>query len=428
MDRLLGALGLSATEGSDSLDPLSNRLAAFDKEWGQPALRDLLPGGPAGAAETVARHLAGARLSRNDRTRIVIEKPFGRDLASAPAPQPRPVGSFRRNPDLPDRPLSGQGNRPEHPRSSALPTSSSSRVWNRRYIDHVQITVAETVGVEHRGGYYDHAGALRDMIQNHLLQILCLIAMEPPVSFEDDEIRNKKVDVLHAIRPIPRTGSTCTPSAVNMAPGWLEGERVPAYREEPDVAPILRPRPSPPSSSSSTIGAGRTCRSICVPGNGSRPKSPKSSIQLPAVPHQSFPPRPGLVWEPNRLDDPNSAGRRHPPPFPGQAPRTFRPPLSRRDALLLRRELQGRPPEAYETLLLDVMQGDATLFMRADQVEAAWRVIAPVLENWGAVKPSDVFYPAGSWGPKAAETLMARDGRRWAQPSVLDHSREASRS
>jgi glucose-6-phosphate 1-dehydrogenase len=295
-------------------------------------------------------------------------------------------------------------------------------IWDRRYIDHVQITMAEQVGVEHRGEYYDKAGALRDMVQNHLLQVLCLMAMEAPVSFQDEEIRNKKVDVLHAIRAIPREQVYEFAVRGQYGAGWLEGEHAAAYRREPGVDP---------DSNTETYVALKffidNWRWQDVPfylrtGKRLPAKVSEASIQFRPVPHQSFPASAIGDWAPNRLVIQIQ-------PYEGillrfQAKRPG--PDMRLSPVAMRfsyhEAFHSSPPEAYETLLLDVMRRDATLFMRADQVEAAWSVVMPVLEGWSAVTP-EVFpnYPAGSWGPESAQVLIAKDGHSWLLPSCFEN-------
>ena len=261
-------------------------------------------------------------------------------------------------------------------------------IWNRRYIDHVQITVAEQVGIEHRGGYYDQAGALRDMIQNHLLQVLCLVAMEPPVSFQDDEIRNKKVDVCTPSGRSRGTWSTSSPCAVSTAPvGWKGNRcRLPPgawcgarFRTETFVALKLYMDNWRWQDVPFYLRTGKR-----LPARSRKPPS----IPACAAPIVSPLGDRGLAAQP--AGDPDPAVRGYPPALSGQAARSGRPPQPGRHALLLPGSVQGRPPEAYETLLLDVMRGDATLFMRADQVEAAWAVITPILEGWEAASP-EVF-------------------------------------
>ena len=290
-------------------------------------------------------------------------------------------------------------------------------MWDRRYIDHVQITVAEQVGVGHRGGYYDHAGALRDMIQNHLLQILCLIAMEPPVSFAADEIRNKKVDVLRAIRPIAAEQVPAAAVRGQYGQGWLHGQQVPAYQQEEGVAE---------NSSTETFAALklfvdnwrwqdvpfylRTGKRLPIHGS-------QVVVTFRPVPHQSFPETAVETWRSNRLIiniQPEEGIRMtFQAKRPGPAMRLSPVHLD----FSYQEAFKTASPEAYETLLLDVIEGDATLFMRADQVEASWKVIMPVLEMWAANPPLDFpNYPAGTWGPEASNVLIAQDGRSWLQP------------
>jgi glucose-6-phosphate 1-dehydrogenase len=293
-------------------------------------------------------------------------------------------------------------------------------IWDRRYIDHVQITVAEDVGVEHRGGYYEQAGALRDMIQNHLLQILCLIAMEPPVSFDADEIRNKKVDVLHAIRPILQEQVNQFAVRGQYGDGWIRGQRVPAYREEPGVVS---------DSSTETFAALKlyvdNWRWQDVPfylrtGKRLPGKVSEVSIQFRPVPHQSFPPPAVKGWQANRLvvhiQPEEGTLLRIQAKEPGLT--MYLSPVDMR--FTYKEAFETPPPEAYETLLLDVILGDAMLFMRADQVEAAWSIVTPVLDGWQMIPPDFPNYSAGSWGPEAATTLIAKDRKKWLLPTVLE--------
>jgi glucose-6-phosphate 1-dehydrogenase len=277
------------------------------------------------------------------------------------------------------------------------------------------------VGVEHRGNYYDQAGALRDMVQNHLLQILCLVAMEPPISFDADEIRNKKVDVLQTIRPIPQERVHEFAVGGQYGVGWIGRQRVPAYRAESRVVP---------TSSTETFAAIKlfvdNWRWQDVPfslrtGKCLPAKVSEVSIQFRPVPHRSFPSTALEDWQPNHLvmhiQPDEGILLRFQAKQPGSAMR-----LQPVDMRFSSSETFGAACfETYETLLVDVMRGDPTLFMRADQVEAAWSVITPILEAWQAL-PTAEFpnYPAGTWGPEAAETLIARDGRCWALSMALE--------
>ena len=287
-------------------------------------------------------------------------------------------------------------------------------IWNRRYVDYMTITVAEAVGVEHRGGYYDHAGALRDMVQNHLMQLLCLVAMEPMVSFTADEIRNKKVDVLHAMRPIrPDAVSECTVRG-QYGRGTRDGKVMRGYRAEADVAP---------HSHTETYAALKVLidnwRWQGVPfylRTGKRLPRQVSEvvIHFRAVPHQSFPPDVSHGWYPSRLvmsiqpEEGIVLGFQAKYPGPTMVLRPVEMRFRYSESFAI------PSPEAYETLLWDVMNNDPTLFMREDQIEAAWGFLRPVLEVWANSRPRNFpNYAAGSWGPKAADELLRRDGHAW---------------
>ena len=287
-------------------------------------------------------------------------------------------------------------------------------VWNRRYIDSVQITVAEDVGVEARGGFYESAGALRDMMQNHLLQLMCMVAMEPPVNFEGNEVRNRKVDVLRAVRPISPGELYKNAARGQYGPGYFQGGSASGYRQEAGVSP---------DSSTETFAALRlyidNWRWHDVPfylrtGKRLPTKLSQIVIEFRPVPHQMFPPAAAEHFEPNRLvvniQPKEGIVLRFQAKQPGKGMRLQTVNMD----FFYSDQFKQQPPEAYETLLYDVMAGDSTLFMRDDQEQAAWTVIEPVLDVWSDT-PSVDFpnYPAGSWGPEAAEALIARDGRSW---------------
>lgn len=293
-------------------------------------------------------------------------------------------------------------------------------IWNRRYVDHVAITVAETEGVGHRAGYYEHAGALRDMVQNHLLQLLCLMAMEPPVTFAAEEIRNKKLDVLNAIRSIdPNDVGNCAVRG-QYDNGWVKGECVPAYRQEEGVAA---------NSYTETYAALKlhidNWRWQDVPfylrtGKRMPERISEISVRFRSVPHQSFPSKLILSQQPTRLilciqpDEGIMLKFQAKQPGPDMLLRPVEMYFDYQDAF------KAPSPEAYETLLWDVMINDATLFMRADQVEAAWKIVMPVLNTWSSAPAIDFpNYAAGTWGPETAEHIIARDGRTWYLPTSL---------
>ncbi|MBE0656674.1 MAG: glucose-6-phosphate dehydrogenase [Bryobacteraceae bacterium] len=370
----------------------------------------------------VAKALGASGLSRAEREgawrRIIVEKPFGHDLASAGELNGDLQGVFAESDIYRIDHYLGKET-VQNVLAFRFGNGIFEPLWNRRYVDHVQITAAERIGVEGRGAYYQEAGALRDMIQNHLLQVLCLVAMEPPVSFDADEVRSKKVDVLRAVRPIPLEDAHDHAVRGQYGPGWIEGEKVSGYREEDDVAP---------QSNTETFAAVKlfldNWRWQGVPfylRTGKRLLATASEIciRFRRAPHRSFPRSAVGDWPPNCLiiriqpDEGIVLGFQAKRPGP-------RMRLSPVDMHFLYSEaFEERPHEAYETLLLDVMLGDATLFKRTDQVEAAWEVVTPVLEAWDENPPSDFpNYRAGSWGPAAAERLIAQDGRSWTVPTA----------
>jgi glucose-6-phosphate 1-dehydrogenase len=403
----------------DAFQRLGQRIDDLNQQWRAQANRVFYQATPPSLVELIVNQLGDSGLvADREHTRIVLEKPFGRDLESARGLNQMLDTVFDESQIYRIDHYLGKET-VQNLLAFRFANALFEPLWNRRYIDHVQVTVAERVGVEHRGGYYDHAGALRDMIENHLLQILCLVAMEPPVSFDADEIRNRKVDVLHAVRSIPREKIHQFAVRGQYGAGWMQGERVVSYHDEPGVGP---------ESTTETFAALKlfvdNWRWQDVPfylrtGKRLPTRVSEVSIQFRPVPHQAFPSTAMGDWQPNRLvvhiqpDD--GIMLRFQAKRPG--PKMRLSPVDMR--FTYRQAFRVEPPEAYETLLLDVMVGDATLFMRADQVEAAWAAVSPVLAGWEAVLPPDFpNYRAGTWGPEAAEALIAQDGRSWLEPTV----------
>ncbi len=362
----------------------------------------------------IARKLGPLNICSDTKcTRIVIEKPFGHDLDSAHELNKLLASMFDEKQIYRIDHYLGKET-VQNILALRFANALFEPIWNRNYIDHVQITAAETVGAEGRGDYYEKSGALRDMVQNHILQLLCMIGMEAPVTFDADEIRNKKVDVLNAVRKI-------TPEQVHSyavrgqySEGWVKGEKVPGYRQEKNVAP---------DSNTDTFAAVKfyidNWRWQDVPfyvrtGKRLHDKSSIITIEFKPAPSYAFPPESAETWRPNRLTisiQPEMDIRlRFQAKRPGQSM-----VLNPVDMIFNYKDAyDGNEPEAYETLLLDVMEGNATLFMRSDQVEAAWKIIMPILDAW-STRPAVDFpnYAPDSWGPSDADALIARDGHNW---------------
>ncbi len=394
---------------------LKKEIAAFEKTTKCPVNKIYYMAVPPPFFEPIAKMIGKAGLAEDcEYCRLVIEKPFGTDLASAKALNESLLKIFKEDQLYRIDHYLGKET-VQNILAFRFANALFEPIWNRNFIDHIQITVAEDIGIEDRGNYYEKSGLLRDMIQNHLMQLLCLIGMEPPVSFDANEVRNKKADVLHAVRKIKKEDVHQYAVRGQYDAGWIKGKKVKAYRQEKDVDP---------NSNTETFAALKlyidNWRWNGVPiyirsGKRLEEKFSAITIQFKPVPHQSFPDNAVENWQPNRMVlnlQPDMGIRiRFQAKMPG-----LQMKLNPVEMLFDYSDTYSGTgtPEGYETLLLDVIEGDATLFMRADQVEAAWEIVMPILENWNENPPIDFpNYKAGSYGPEAAEALIAKYGNNW---------------
>jgi glucose-6-phosphate 1-dehydrogenase len=364
----------------------------------------------------VVQQLGAAGLLRPDDgqwRRVVIEKPFGHDLDSARTlnQELRAVLSERQIYRI-DHYLGKET--VQNILVFRFANGIFEPIWNRRYIDHVQITAAESVGVEDRGGYYDSAGALRDMVPNHLMQLLTLTAMEPPTSFEADAVRDEQTKILRAIQPLTPEEVISRTVRGQYGSGIIKGDRVPAYRAEPRVAP---------NSATETFVAMKLSidnwRWADVPfylrtGKALPKRVTEITIQFKRAPFILFRKTAVNRLTPNQLilhiQPDEGISLRFDAKVPGPMVR-----LGAVDMDFRYSDYFGSTPSTgYERLLYDCMIGDATLFQRADMVEAGWGVVDPILDVWKALPPRQFpNYAAGTWEPKEAEALLERDGRQW---------------
>jgi len=396
---------------------LAKRLAEIDKEKQLGGNRLFYLSTPPEVYPDIVEHLGRAGLARpatpGSWVRIIIEKPFGRDLASAKELNKIVLNVFEEK----------QVYRIDHYLGKdtvqnllvlRFGNGIFEPLWNRNYVDHVQITASETLGVERRGGFYETAGALRDMIQSHVLQLTSLTAVEAPASFDATAVRNEKLKVLQSIRPFNLEMVAQSTVRGQYAPGRADGQTVTGYRAEPGVNP---------SSRTETFVALRLLidnwRWAGVPfylrtGKRMAKRTTEIMIQFRKAPHIVFRER---EVQPNRLVLNIQPDEGICVSFGAKRPGTEMSIGTVAMNFSYREGFGDGSRSAYATLLNDCLRGDATLFDRGDSVEAAWSLVDPILDVWSAAKSVGVpEYASGTWGPKESEQLLERDGRQWYNP------------
>ena len=400
---------------------LEARLSAF----GDPALREnllfYLAISPSQFGEVVEQVHRSQLLKREGPgwQRIVVEKPFGHDLASA----------HKLNHELTRYANESQVFRIDHYLGKEtvqnilmfrFSNSIFERLWTRESVDHIQITVSEKIGVGERGGYYEEAGALRDMVQNHMLQVLSLIAMEPPVSLEAESVRDEKVKLLKSIRPLTSEDVARQIVRGQYFAGAVGGQPRPGYRQETKVKP---------DSNVETFAALKlfidNWRWSVVPfylrtGKNLPMSASEVRIQFRPTPNVLFAAQCGTQLDANALTlrlQPNEGISLH---FNGKVPGMSLGMRPVRMHFSYDSEFGAYTPEAYERLLLEAIAGDATLFIRHDEVETAWKIADSIRTGWeGKPLTNREFYAAGTWGPIAADDLLATLGHTWHEPQVI---------
>lgn len=394
---------------------LKEKLDALDKELHLGGNRLYYLSTPPAEYENIISNLGDSGLAGQEKgwARAIIEKPIGSNLSSARELNAKIASVFSED----------QVYRIDHFLGKEtvqnilvfrFANKIFEQLWNERYIDHVQITTAETLGLEGRGGYFDRAGILRDVLQNHQLQLLTLVAMEPPASLDANAIRDEKVKVLKAIRPWSLEEVSGNAVRAQYVPGYCDGEPVPGYLEEPGI---------PPDSATETYAAMRlfveNFRWAGVPfylrvGKRLPKKVTEISLQFREVPGILFGAKYADSIHPDllviRIQPDEGISLRFTAKVPGPSMRL----QDVRMGFNYGSSFGTPSPEAYERLLLDAATGEQALFARQDEVDLAWQIVQPVLDNWAMRGRDRMFeYQAGTWGPMEAFELLRRDGRRW---------------
>jgi glucose-6-phosphate 1-dehydrogenase len=406
---LAGGMHYSTSEvsGLDEIDPVVDALRDLDERRGTKGNRVYYLAVPPDAFEPIVETLGKRRVAQGW-TRLIVEKPFGHDLESARELNALLQRNFEENEIFRIDHYLGKET-VQNMLAFRFSNGIFEPIWNRQFIDHVQITVAEAMGIEARAAYYEKAGAIRDIFQNHMLQLLALTAMEPPIDFTPDSVRNEKVKVLKSMH---------TPGPKHIVRGqygrgYVEGEEVPGYREESGVDP---------NSMTETYVAAKlfvdNWRWADIPfyvraGKRLARRETTIEIQFKRAPHPPFADAMAREMRPNALvfhiqpDEGVSLAVGAKVPGQGMQIRTVHMDFAYGGAFRM------ALPEAYERLILDAMRGDATLFTRSDEIEEQWSLVDAIIATWSRDRPAFPNYAAGTWGPAAADELLRRDGREW---------------
>ncbi len=403
-------------EDAHTYESLRDLLAQIDKEHGTRGNYFYYLATAPNYFSKIVKQLGEADLVKEEHgwRRVIIEKPFGHDYDSA----------RRLNQEIRQVLDEKQIYRIDHYLGKEtvqnilvfrFANGIFEPIWNRRYIDHVQITVSETVGVEKRGSYYDQAGTLRDMVPNHIFQLISLTAMEPPISFDPDVVRDEQAKILKALSPMSDEEVLTRTVRGQYGEGIVDNQRVPGYRQEPNV---------PPDSRTETFVAMKlfidNWRWADVPfylrtGKRLPKRVTEIVIQFKRAPYMLFRKTPVEALESNRLvlhlQPDEGISLRFGAKIPGPTVQIGAVDMS----FNYTDYFNATPQTGYERLLYDCMLGDATLFQRSDMVETAWHVVAPILDVWEALPPRRFpNYAAGTWGPPESEEMLTKDHRRWS--------------
>ena len=402
-----------ATPDDQGYEDLRETLERLDKELGTHANRLFYLATPPSAYASIvtaigAHHLRG----RTGWARVVVEKPFGHDRESARQLTEVIQKVFREDEVFRIDHYLGKET-VQNILVMRFANGIFEPIWSRQYVDHVQITVAESIGVEERAGYYEQTGAMRDVVQNHLLQLLALVAMEPPAAFDDKAVRDEKVKVLRALRPI--RGAEVSANAVRgqYTRGFIEGVAVPAYREEHGVPSDSRTETYVALKSWVDNWRWEGTPFYIRTGKRLPKRSTEIAIQFRVAPHKLFPREASEGLEPNALvlriqpDEGVSLKFGAKVPVQGIRIRSVNMDFDYGASFMV------DAPDAYETLIVDALRGDATLFTRRDEVDQQWAFVDPILEAWASSPAGPPLYEAGTWGPADADALIERDGREW---------------